>query len=1112
MWIVSPHDTLVCGTSDHIDEKNEKENTSYRDLVSQIQYFNADIDMLNRSKQFDWLLYESAIEKMDFLENELLRNYPEKRKYLASFKQEINQNLDSLLKKVNQTINVAVAFAGVRNADTQAVNKYLADVAAIENDNLRKLVVNLGTVKEGGKNLTLLGLAIKLGRLPVVEKLIASQYVIKTNNIDNAPLLLALKYKQDEVLERLIAEPDMYPPSRQKQIWFKLFDKILKSAFKSGNSKILDSFLLKMKEFCDLKIVNQLISKKIEQLVSSNDSELKILKTLESLARLSNDPFSDVYKKYLLSVLNTASADKVMQILDFLYKRFPNKEMSEYFKKIGSEINKPDVFLRVFADERFAAQNSDVEYWANILSYHAKPGSYLYVLNQKDVPADLQSLMAMGKFPVVVEKDGKPTAFIILKDGALTEESVYNISSTSPQMYTLLQDYIQAHIYGEKNEYLKNTDPLLISLVAYGDLKFEKTEPEILEFLLSKISQMDDGTREILSNRLKDLGFFEKVQNMLFPRETVRRYDANSLPKIYLDAFLMLSKNGRDSLITILEAIRSGDYYGLKPQHEEIMALYQYLVSNLDFSDPINTDFGKYIFEKIRGHHYKSPSKEKPVELDVKFLSLLDDLFDKGFSLEAYTEQEFYELIKLFSYGNDDRVENNIVEKIKKNKNSSRLLLKYILSDENIHFHRKEYFLRFTKDFLSKTSLEEMRSLSLSKNVIDEFLSDYIVKDKNVDLALVQKLWSMREQEPTISEVGTFFKKALAQNDIEFCKSYLKQFNMPYAEEFTGDVNAHLELIFEKESWKDNKLTPEKGEERKIEQDKGTVDSEIDQAFSEFDKYSESSRNAPILKKSDIVLKATKTFEQLQACPDKDSYFEDLFIFACKKNWPELIDLFRKQYGYDFKISLYNKETLVENKSPALFALENRYDDLFVKLIEHDIKADKKLLLLTAITMKNAAVATYLINKMSWALWMVNSDFLNQAFEQILVPPPAWTIFDSLVPKAAEQIDAKSIEIFINSLTRDMGERLPLMMGLITQKLQMLPDKEESKKMTLELSFEQKKKTMLDGKEGMKNESPQRPLTHALDLLKKGDKKGIETEGDDSDPGVIFHPKQSDRN
>src|SRR5207302_4278787 len=145
-------------------------------------------------------------------------------------------------------------------------------------------------------------------------------------------------------------------------------------------------------------------------------------------------------------------------------------------------------------------------------------------------------------------------------------------------------------------------------------------------------------------------------------------------------------------------------------------------------------------------------------------------------------------------------------------------------------------------------------------------------------------------------------------------------------------------------------------------------------------------------------------------------------------------------------------------------------------------------------------------------------DFLNQAFKQVLTPPPAWTIFDALVQKATEQIDAKSIEIFIHSLSRDMGERLQPTIALITEKLQSVSDK--SKKVILELLFEEKKKGIREDKEAMENEAPQRTLTHALDSLKKSDQQDAETDlnpstkkaahDDDSDSVVTFHPKKPD--
>ncbi|HQW58239.1 MAG TPA: hypothetical protein PK583_04725, partial [Gammaproteobacteria bacterium] len=122
--------------------------------------------------------------------------------------------------------------------------------------------------------------------------------------------------------------------------------------------------------------------------------------------------------------------------------------------------------------------------------------------------------------------------------------------------------------------------------------------------------------------------------------------------------------------------------------------------------------------------------------------------------------------------------------------------------------------------------------------------------------------------------------------------------------------------------------------------------------------------------------------------------------------------------------------------------------------------------------------------------------------------------------KAAVQIDAESIEIFINALNPDMGDRLPLMMNVITEKLALISDK--IKKTSLEFLFEEKKKTMGEIKEAMGSENPQRSMTHALDLLKKDNKNKQDVEPDlnattkektttdKSGSGVTLHYTQPD--
>ncbi len=190
---------------------------------------------------------------------------------------------------------------------------------------------------------------------------------------------------------------------------------------------------------------------------------------------------------------------------------------------------------------------------------------------------------------------------------------------------------------------------------------------------------------------------------------------------------------------------------------------------------------------------------------------------------------------------------------------------------------------------------------------------------------------------------------------------------------------------------------------------------------------------------------------------------------------------YNQSYSKLFDVKTLNETILIEGKFPLWFALENRYDNLFIKLIDADYSVDKKPFLSAAITMKNESVATYLIGRM---YFLGNeSDFCNKAFEQILTPPPAWAIFDTLLAKTTRDINAKSIRIFIDSLNNDMGEkRLQGMIDLINAKLILL-----NQAQALELAFEEKKKTLLESKQVMGQENPQPAITYAHNLSHKKD-------------------------
>lgn len=86
-WIVSSHGVPQNATQNEITPSDPL-YPNYSKLLSQIQFYNGDLDLCLKQGNFDWF-NENKQEKLDFLENVVLPNYPEKRKHFQKFMEKI---------------------------------------------------------------------------------------------------------------------------------------------------------------------------------------------------------------------------------------------------------------------------------------------------------------------------------------------------------------------------------------------------------------------------------------------------------------------------------------------------------------------------------------------------------------------------------------------------------------------------------------------------------------------------------------------------------------------------------------------------------------------------------------------------------------------------------------------------------------------------------------------------------------------------------------------------------------------------------------------------------------------------------------------------------------
>ena len=86
IWIVSPRDHYLCGTTKSIN------NIGFAKLKEQINYLNGDLDILAASMpNLNWVK-QNPTEKLKFIEDSVLNSFPEKRKFVVGLKQKLAES------------------------------------------------------------------------------------------------------------------------------------------------------------------------------------------------------------------------------------------------------------------------------------------------------------------------------------------------------------------------------------------------------------------------------------------------------------------------------------------------------------------------------------------------------------------------------------------------------------------------------------------------------------------------------------------------------------------------------------------------------------------------------------------------------------------------------------------------------------------------------------------------------------------------------------------------------------------------------------------------------------------------------------------------------------
>lgn len=345
-WIMTPHNHWLNGTSANIEPRN------YPILLEQIRFFNADLDMYTSDTQIDWL-FEETQEKLEYLENVILVNYPEKEKFLRSFKNTLNSIHEDLLKIISKIdksqLKKAIDARDIK-AFTEALTQFKAALNVLSNKGICSQVLSRTLP---GEKTSLLGLAIQAKEPKIVESLLKETELLPkiTFSEKEPPLLQALHHYQVDIFRLIALDARVYPNKDNKMAWIKLLTEILKSKEDNAVHLVLEQ----AKRIINPGQYENILRTIIQEMKYDNN-------TVKTLTRL--EPFYDKplekrnpWRDYLdeISKLseNHSSMMSAIQNLDLGAPPSDKQKRTEYFLKVQEALRKNEsLSLKIQKDSK----------------------------------------------------------------------------------------------------------------------------------------------------------------------------------------------------------------------------------------------------------------------------------------------------------------------------------------------------------------------------------------------------------------------------------------------------------------------------------------------------------------------------------------------------------------------------------------------------------------------------------------------------------------------------------------------------------------------------------------------------------------------------------------
>lgn len=298
LWIRSPHNDQLIGSAPDITHQD------YPKILEEIQFFNGDLDMLSDCARLDWLIERNG-EKMEFMKDVTLRNYPEKKKFLARFENVMEKQFDKI--RQDSKVEAEALFKAVNEQDLKSLDALLIELNKIQDPKFKGLILNQKSKLDG---LSLLSTAVRNGNLAIVKRLLQDENIQENPRIEESSLRLALKQPNAEIFNLIVSDPRLVPKANDLKNWADLFQRVYKHFIQNKDKNYIIPFMDAMKS----ALMSGPYSYQVDRLMQEKFKELHTLEQetandfLSIFERAKGEP--TVWKDYLQSLVDTAFDQK----------------------------------------------------------------------------------------------------------------------------------------------------------------------------------------------------------------------------------------------------------------------------------------------------------------------------------------------------------------------------------------------------------------------------------------------------------------------------------------------------------------------------------------------------------------------------------------------------------------------------------------------------------------------------------------------------------------------------------------------------------------------------------------------------------------------------------